>query len=162
MFHMTPRLKFMKLFGDNRPRAVAELRGSDLYPNLIGSVYFYDVSNGGILIESEVFGLPEAGSLKTPAFFGINIHETGDCSDHFSNTGGHYNPNRSPHPHHAGDFPPLRANDGYAWLAFYDNGLELYDIVGRAVVVHKDADDFTSQPSGNAGEMIACGEIRMM
>ena len=43
-----------------------------------------------------------------------------------------------------------------------DNGLELYDIVGRAVVVHKDADDFTSQPSGNAGEMIACGEIRMM
>lgn len=71
MFHMTPRLKFMKLFGDNRPRAVAELRGSDLYPDLIGFVYFYDVSNGGILIESEVFGLPEAGSLKTPAFLGF-------------------------------------------------------------------------------------------
>ena len=34
------------------------------------------------------------------------------------------------------------------------------DIIGRTVVIHKSPDDFTTQPSGNAGAKIACGEIK--
>lgn len=162
MFQITPRLNFMKLFMDNRPRAFAQLLGNESYPDLQGYVYFYGVPNGGLLIEAEVFGLPVSGSLDIPDFYGFHLHKTGDCSGDFSGADGHYNPNGQPHPHHAGDMPPLRSSDGYAWLAFYDSRLELYDVVGRSVIIHKDEDDFTSQPSGNAGEMIACGVIRQV
>ncbi len=162
MLQITPRLSFMKLFTDNRPRAYAQIQGGEKDPGLQGYVYFYDVSNGGLLIEAEVFGLPEKGNLDGPAFFGFHIHEKGDCSDQFSKVGGHYNPWDRPHPHHSGDMPPLRSSDGYAWLAFYDDSLELYDVVGRAVIVHENADDFTSQPSGNSGTMIACGVVTLI
>ena len=54
----------------------------------------------------------------------------------------------------------MRSSDGYAWLAFYDDDMKLYDIVGRSVVIHRDRDDFMSQPAGNAGEKIACGVIQ--
>ena len=56
------------------------------------------------------------------------------------------------HPMHAGDLPPLPSSGGYAWLAYYNANLELYDIVGRSVIVHRNSDDFRSQPSGDAGE----------
>lgn len=162
MFQITPRLNFMKLFVDNRPRAFAEILGNENYPNLQGFVYFYEASNEGILIEAEIFGLPETGSLDIPDFYGFHLHETGDCSDGFTKAGGHYNPNGQLHPHHAGDMPSLRSSDGYAWLAFYDSRLKLYDIIGKSVIIHKDEDDFTSQPSGNSGEMIACGVIQLV
>ena len=63
------------------------------------------------------------------------------------------------HPQHAGDLPPLIANDGYVWMVFYDSFLTLPMIVNRSVVIHQNPDDFTTQPSGNAGEKIACGVI---
>lgn len=160
MFGITPRLNFMKLLTDNRPRAFAKISGDKEYPDLQGYVYFYEASNGGILIEAEIFGLPQTDSLEIPAFFGFHLHETGDCSDHFSHTGGHYNPGQRPHPQHKGDMPLLRSSDGYAWLAFYDDDMKLYDIVGRSIVIHRDRDDFMSQPAGNAGEKIACGVIQ--
>ena len=64
-----------------------------IYPSLRGMVYFYQVPSGGLLIEAEVFGLPDRGSLDAPAFYAFHIHENGDCSKHFANTGDHYNPN---------------------------------------------------------------------
>ena len=162
MFQVTPRLHFMKLFFDNRPRAFAEIKGDLKHPKVRGAVYFFEVDNGGILIEAEIFGLPNYGSTDMPAFFGFHIHENGDCSGDFSKAGTHFNPKDQMHPHHAGDLPPLMSVDGYAWSAFYDDVLELYNIVGRAVIIHRNPDDFTTQPSGNAGEMMACGVIRLM
>ena len=114
------------------------------------------------MIEAEIFGLPDTDRSDVPAFYAFHIHETGDCSDDFAKTGTHYNPKNMLHPMHAGDMPPLLSGEGYAWLAFYDQGLELYDIVGRSVLIHRNADDFATQPSGNAGEKIACGVIRVI
>ncbi|MBQ9989325.1 MAG: superoxide dismutase family protein [Lachnospiraceae bacterium] len=73
---------------------------------------------------------------------------------------GHFNPTGMSHPFHAGDFPPLLSNQGYAWTAFFDRRFTLEEIIGKTVVIHAHADDFTSQPSGNPGTPIACGDIR--
>lgn len=94
-----------------------------------------------------------------PSFYGFHIHESGNCSNNFANTGGHYNPKHQPHPYHAGDLPPITSCDGYSWMCIYIEQLALSDVLGRSVVVHAKADDFTSQPSGNSGEKIACGVI---
>lgn len=160
MFQVTPRLNFLKILSDNRPRAVAFIQGDGIYEELEGYVYFYEVPTGGLLIEAEIFGLPDKGRIASPVFYGFHMHEVGNCAERFSKTGGHYNPTGAPHPAHAGDFPPLRSGDGYAWLAFYNSTLELYEIIGKSVVIHLNVDDFTSQPAGNSGEKIGCGVIR--
>lgn len=159
MFHITPRINFMKLISDNRPRAYASVQGEGEYSDVQGLVYLYEVPFGGILIEAEVFGLPDLPGEREPSFYGFHIHEFGDCSTGLQRTGGHYNPKNVKHPMHAGDLPPLPSSGGYAWLAYYNANLELYDIVGRSVIVHRNSDDFRSQPSGDAGEKMACGVI---
>lgn len=90
----------------------------------------------------------------------MHIHESGNCSGAFNMTGGHYNPTGMPHPEHAGDLIPLLGNQGYAWTVFYDKRLSIDDLIGRSVVIHSMRDDFTTQPAGNSGMKIACGEIR--
>ena len=96
--------------------------------------------------------------------FGLHIHEKGDCSgnatDPFANTGSHYNPSGCPHPAHAGDLPPLIANGSTAWFAFYTEHFSIREILGRAVVIHENRDDFTTQPAGDSGKKIGCGTIR--
>jgi Cu-Zn family superoxide dismutase len=102
---------------------------------------------------------------------GFHIHEKGDCSapDAMS-AGGHFNPTNKPHgdpalpDHHGGDMPMLTADaSGNAMLeATIDTvtiGGGATDIVGRAVIVHKDPDDFKTQPTGNSGARVACGVI---
>lgn len=160
MEQITPRFHFMRLFSENRPRAIAEIKGSEKYPGISGYVYFYEVSWGGMLVEAEVFGLPNGASMNMPFFYAFHIHEKGDCSLNFSKTGNHYNPANREHPHHLGDMPPLMSNNGYGWFLFFDGLLELYHILGRSVVIHQKTDDFMTQPSGNAGEKIACGIIQ--
>src|SRR3546814_10546371 len=88
-----------------------------------------------------------------------------------SSAGGHFNPTGSPHgragtpTHHAGDMDNLTANaQGVADVNIHLAGVTLgggaaNDIAGRAVIVHAAPDDYTSQPSGNAGARVACGII---
>ena len=64
------------------------------------------------------------------------------------------------HPSHAGDLVPLLGNQGYAYLVFYDKRFTIDDIIGRSVIIHRNPDDFATQPSGNSCEKIACGVIR--
>jgi Cu-Zn family superoxide dismutase len=106
----------------------------------------------------------------SPGPHGFHIHEKGDCSapDAMS-AGGHFNPTAKPHgdptgaDHHAGDMPQLVADaGGNANLSAELSPMTLggaNDIVGKAVVVHKDADDFKTQPTGNSGARVACGVI---
>ena len=150
---------FLSLLADSEPDAVAVLKGNASHPDINGIVKFYALPESGRLIATEVSDLPDGRDEDTPTFFAFHIHETGDCSRNFEATGNHYNPNTVPHPEHAGDLPPLLSNDGYVWTVFYDSFLTLPMILNRSVVIHQKPDDFTTQPSGNAGEKIACGVI---
>jgi len=160
MNDITPRLTFLYLLQTNLPQAMAWVRGGDQAPRLSGLVKFYDTPYGGILVEAEVFGLPNIEEQGSSHFYAMHIHETGDCTRQFTRSGEHYNPTDDAHPGHAGDLVPLLGNQGYAWTAFYDKRFTIEDIMGRSVIIHAGADDFTSQPSGNSGAKIGCGVIR--
>ncbi|MDD7740083.1 MAG: superoxide dismutase family protein [Fusicatenibacter sp.] len=155
-------LSFVNLQKRSDPDAFAWIRGLSRYPNLYGILKCYETPYGGILFEAEVMGLPEETGGFSNGFHGFHIHEYGDCSGDFSGSGMHYNPGNTEHPYHAGDLPPLLANQGYAWMAFYDNRARLDDLLGKSIIIHAKRDDFTTQPSGDSGEKIACGIIGPM
>lgn len=109
----------------------------------------------------------------TPGTHAIHLHEKGDCSaPDATSAGGHWNPSSEDHgqwghaPFHHGDIGNLVADaKGKAELTIES---ELWtigdgkpsDVVGHAVVVHAKEDDFTTQPTGNAGGRVACGVIK--
>lgn len=150
---------FMNLMHDNSPQALALVYGSNKYPDLKGTVRFYQTPYEGILIAAEFYHLPSENT-DSSSFYGFHIHENGDCSDDFAKTGSHYNPLNQPHPKHAGDMPPLLSCNGYSFMTFYAEQLMISQVIGKSVIVHEKPDDFTTQPSGNAGNKIACGVIR--
>lgn len=155
----SPSQSFIHQITSNHPQALAWVRGGSAYPGISGLVKFYDTPYAGIVVEAEVFGLPNITEPGSSDFYAMHIHEYGDCTDHFAHAGGHYNPKNALHPQHAGDLPPLLSSQGYAWSAFYDKRFQVDDIIGRSVIIHANRDDFTSQPSGDSGQMIACGAI---
>ncbi|MDY2699631.1 MAG: superoxide dismutase family protein [Lachnospiraceae bacterium] len=157
---ITPRINFLQNLIYERPDATAWVAGNAANPQLSGLVKFYRTSYGGILVEAEIFGLPNIKEQGSSDFYAMHIHEFGNCSDDFQRTGEHYNPSGRPHPYHAGDLLPLLGNQGYAWSAFYDKRFTIEEIIGKSVIIHSGHDDFTSQPSGNSGAKIGCGEIR--
>lgn len=159
-YQVTPRNLFTELLLRDHPDAAAWITGNAQNPALNGMVKFYNTAYGGILVEAQLFGLPDVSLPGSSDFYAMHIHESGDCSDAFDHTGMHYNPENVEHPDHAGDMPPLLANQGYAFSVFYDKRITIPEIVGKAVIIHEKPDDFTSQPSGNAGAKIGCGEIR--
>ena len=127
-----------------------------------GQVAFTALSNG-VRVLAQVNGLP-------PGTHGFHIHETGDCSaPDASSAGGHFNPTGEAHgapddtARHVGDLGNIEAGaDSTAGYDRIDTMLTLdgpNGIVGRAVVLHAGADDFISQPSGDAGNRLACGVI---
>lgn len=145
------------------PCAYADIAGSEKYSKIKGKVSFYE-ADGGALVAAEVFGLPEySGKFSCPVF-GFHIHDGNCCcgteKDPFADSGSHYNPMKTPHPYHSGDMPPLFGNCGYAFMVFLTCRFSIREIIGRTVIIHSMADDFTTQPSGNSGEKIACGVIK--
>lgn len=125
----------------------------------------FEQQAGGVMVVVAVTGLPPGSQ------HGFHVHEKGDCSapDAMS-AGGHFNPTAKPHgqmsmpDHHAGDMNNLTADSaGNARAQFVmpdvTVGAGPNSVVGRAVVVHKDPDDYRTQPTGNSGGRIACGVI---
>ncbi|WP_029043883.1 superoxide dismutase family protein [Cupriavidus sp. WS] len=118
-----------------------------------------------VLVKADVSGLPPNTE------HGFHVHEKGDCSSPDAmSAGGHFNPTGKPHgsmsmpDHHAGDINNLRADaSGRAQASFQLTGVTVApgptSVVGRAVVVHKDPDDYRTQPTGNSGGRVACGVI---
>lgn len=143
--------------------AVAELQATRGSP-VTGSLSFAQFGNK-VRVSGQVSG------LKPGAEHGFHVHEKGDCSsgDGMS-TGGHFNPMGAPHgrhghgQHHVGDLPPLGADSyGVARVNFETDRISLSganSVVGKGLIVHRDPDDYTTQPTGNAGPRLACAVVR--
>lgn len=144
------------------PDAAAYVRGSAEYPDIKGVVHFFQHPQG-VLVLTEMMELPTNRGECGGKIFALHIHEgetcTGNSEDSFADTKMHYNPGNCLHPFHAGDLPPLFESDGYALSAFFTKRFQLKDVLGKTVIVHEGVDDFSTQPSGNAGAKIACGKI---
>lgn len=150
---------------NTKPAAMAEIHGSNEYPDIYGNTAFYP-GDEGVLVVTAVTGLPVSESECAPTVHALHIHNGSECSgnnlDPFANAGEHYNPNGCPHPQHAGDLPPIFANNGSAWNAVLTDRFGIDEILGKTVIIHASYDDFMTQPSGNSGMKIACGVIRPM
>lgn len=146
-----------------RPQALARIAGSKSYPDISGTVRFYQ-TGAGVMVWAEINGLPRSELPCRGQVFGFHIHAgascTGSMDDPFADALSHYNPGGCGHPHHAGDLPPLFGNDGAAFSLFLTNRFSVNEVVGKTVIIHDQPDDFTTQPSGNSGTKIACGAIR--
>lgn len=140
-------------------------------------------SASGSLVSGRVVLLPAPqgvritgtlGGLRPGGSFGFHVHERGDCSAvDASSAGGHFNPTGAPHGraganrHHLGDMDNLLADgEGLAHIDLVLQGVSLggaagTDVLGRALIVHADPDDYRSQPAGNAGIRLACGVIKV-
>ncbi len=116
--------------------------------------------------------MADIGGLKPNQEHGFHIHEKGDCnSGDGMGAGGHFNPLGKPHAHpsmperHAGDMFALKADDyGNATLSIELDVITVTEgptgIIGRGLIVHAQADDYNTQPTGNAGARVACGVIQ--
>ena len=119
----------------------------------------------------KVYVTAEVRGLAPNREHGFHVHEKGDCSsgDGMS-TGGHFNPDAKPHgpqgaSHHGGDMPSLSADaNGNAKATFTLDDVTVVagtkSVVGKGLIVHKDPDDYKTQPNGNAGARIACAVIQ--
>ncbi|MBO8137751.1 MAG: superoxide dismutase family protein [Desulfotomaculum sp.] len=142
-------------------------KGGLLGPQINGVVKFFNVP-GSTWVSAEINGLPPyqpAGGGEDPIGpHGFHIHEFGNCrvgtpGDPFQAAGEHWNPTNQPHGNHAGDFPVLFSNNGYARMCFFTSAFKPYQVIGKSVIIHKNPDDYRTQPAGDAGKRLACGVI---
>jgi Cu-Zn family superoxide dismutase len=144
----------------------ASVRFIDTQGNEIGTARVMQTSRG-VLVEADVRGLP-------PGEHAFHFHQTGRCeAPSFESAGDHYAPKKNPHGFlmqqgpHAGDMPNARVlGSGLLQVEVYNPSVTLsggdaplLDQDGSALVIHAKADDYKSQPSGDAGERIACAVI---
>lgn len=115
------------------------------------------------------------GENLPPGEHGFHFHETGSCElPDFESAGGHYNPTdanhgmNDPDGPHAGDMENIEVSeDGTvdtevtADMVTLEEGQDntLFTEEGTALMIHSEADDYESQPSGDAGDRIACGVV---
>lgn len=152
--------------GGGRPErltARAPLRAAAGH-DVAGEVRFRETDQG-VRLEVMAHGL-------TPGEHGFHIHELGDCSaPDFTSAGGHFTggvpTHGAPGPDsHAGDLGNVEADEnGTVETVIMARYVTLepgpHSIAGRAIVIHAQPDDLTGQPSGNAGDRVACGVITL-
>ncbi len=108
-----------------------------------------------------------------PGVHAIHIHEKGDCSAaDATSAGGHWNPTFEKHgkwgvaEYHKGDIGNFNVDASGSgnitmstdeWCIGCDD--ENKNILGKSIIVHEGADDFITQPTGDAGGRAACAAI---
>lgn len=139
-----------------------DAKGSD-----IGTAKLTHTANG-VLIELDLRGLP-------PGEHAFHVHESGRCeaADGFKSAGGHYDPRGREHGYlvpggfHAGDMPnqwvaadgTLRAHVFNAGVTLSAGESSLLDKDGSSLVIHVKPDNYKTQPTGDAGDRIACAVV---
>jgi len=140
--------------------------------SLIGTGDIWQDKNGLVHVDIATISLPTGTH-------GIHFHEVGRCeggATAFSTAGGHYNPMglehglQNPRGPHAGDNPNIVIPaGGVGAVSFTTNRVTLtpgpttlLDSDGSALVIHANADDQVTNPSGNSGGRIACGVVRAL
>ena len=130
-----------------KPSARAVVLGSSEYPQIGGELSFYNTSKG-VIVAAQIMGLPYSDDECKSPVYGFHIHSGESCkgnsADAFAEAMGHYNPLDCPHPYHSGDLPPLFGNNGYAFSAFFTDRFMVKEIIGRTIIIHSKADDFTT------------------
>ncbi len=148
------------------PKTVTISMESKSGSTAMGEVYFTE-ENGVVTMEAKFKGLK-------PGMHAIHIHEKADCSAaDGTSTGGHWNPTHQKHGkwgdaegYHKGDIGNFEADaDGNGKISMQTDewcigcGDENKDILGKGLIVHEGKDDFTTQPTGDAGGRVSCGGI---
>lgn len=133
----------------------------------VGQATFTEHAKGvHVLLEAE--GL-------TPGVKGIHFHEKAVCEKPtFESAGAHFNPASKEHGfknskgYHAGDLPNIEVGgDGKVVVETVSPAVvlaagksnSLLDADGSAIIIHEKEDDYKTDPSGNSGKRIVCGEI---
>lgn len=153
---------------EEEPDAAAVMR--PLGETELSGIVTFSASEDGLIVTYAIGGL-------TPGEHGFHVHENGSCDPGDDGTpggaaGGHFDPIGAVHAEptaperHVGDFGNILAGvDGRAAGTFLDPVATLdgtTSIVGKAVIIHADADDLSSQPSGAAGSRVGCGVVTAM
>ncbi len=146
--------------------AAAVLSGVFPDTTVTGNVQF-DAENGKVKMKLEI-SIPEKANKSVA----VHIHEKGDCADMGKAAGGHWNPTGANHgkwggaSFHSGDIGNVSLDGKGSGTMEMETDLwsiggdEKTNILGKSIIVHGGVDDFTSQPSGNAGTRIGCGIIK--
>lgn len=145
-----------------KPEYFASLQGED--ETTVGGVLISPTKKG-LMVYVDIYNLPEG-------WHSIHFHGVGDCSDHvdhFKKSGGHAAKDGQEHGYfsengpHSGDLPNFYVGpDNRAKFHIYTTDMtldQLTDEDGSAMIIHEKADDYASQPAGEAGERMACGVV---
>lgn len=157
MSQEAPAKEVKKLKVALEPKSDSQVKGNAVFTEEDGVVTMVAVLSG--LAEGE---------------HAIHLHEKADCSAaDGTSSGGHWNPTNQPHGkwgssegYHKGDVGNLKADaNGNATITMSTDewcigcGDANKDIIGKAIIVHEGVDDFTTQPTGDAGGRVSCGGI---
>jgi Cu-Zn family superoxide dismutase len=148
--------------------ATATLQGAPTDTDFKGTITFTPEGNG-VRVVAHLEGVDADGQ------HGFHVHQTGECTHgegdkHFTSAGGHFNPANTDHacpptePRHAGDLGNIEVKGGTGDLEETSTLLSLSgpnSVVGKAIILHAKADDCKTQPTGDAGDRLACGVVTM-
>lgn len=154
---------------DNKSGSSANMLSIKLEPksgsDVSGTATFKE-SNGFVTFTANISGLK-------PGVHAIHIHEKADCSAaDATSAGGHWNPTHKKHgkwgegEYHKGDIGNFTTDQyGNGTITLTTDqwcigcGDANKDIVGKGLIVHEKADDYQTQPTGNAGGRVACAAL---